>query len=120
MDERLEKALKFSNFMVTLNNQKRMLKEKYYEDLLYFSNGCQFSVTKELITFVGLLIDKGNDTDIVLTDDNDIPAKISDLTKFYDNILDLYFSAANEYFTNYEKLKQSRKIESLVDYDEAN
>ena len=29
MDERLSKALEFSNYMVTLNNQKRILKEKY-------------------------------------------------------------------------------------------
>ena len=31
MDERLKKALDFSNYMVTLNNQKRVLKEKFFE-----------------------------------------------------------------------------------------
>ena len=31
MDERLEKALEFANYMTTLNNQKRVLKEKFYE-----------------------------------------------------------------------------------------
>ena len=31
MDERLEKALDFSNYMLTLNNQKRLLAEKYQE-----------------------------------------------------------------------------------------
>ena len=51
MDERLEKALEFSNYMLTLNNQKRLLTEKYQEELLYFYNGCQFTVTKELINF---------------------------------------------------------------------
>ena len=33
MDEKLEKALDISNYMITLNNQKRLLKEKYYENL---------------------------------------------------------------------------------------
>lgn len=117
MDERLEKALNFSNYMVTLNNQKRVLKEKFYEDLIYFSNGCQFTITKELITFVGLLVDKGNTSNIVLADDNNIPAKISDLEKFYEDILDRYFSASNNYYNSYEELKKNRKVESLVDYE---
>jgi len=48
MDERLEKALEFSNFMVTLNNQKRILQEKYEQDIIYYIDGCQFTVNKEL------------------------------------------------------------------------
>ena len=117
MDERLEKALNFSNYMVTLNNQKRMIKEKYYEDLIYFNSGCQFTITKELITFVGFLIQTGNDSDIVLTDDNDIPAKINDLNKFYEEILNIYFTASNTYYLKYEDLKKNRKVEALVNYD---
>ena len=31
MDEKLEQALDISNLMVTMNNQKRLLKEKYKE-----------------------------------------------------------------------------------------
>jgi hypothetical protein len=117
MDERLDKALKFSNYMVTLNNQKRVIKEKFFEDLLYFNNGCQFTVTKELITFVGLLIERGNDTDVVLTDDNDIPAKISDLNQFYEDVLNIYFKASNDYHTKYEDLRKNRSVEKLVDYE---
>ena len=33
MDERLEKALDFSNYMITLNNQKRVLRERFEEGL---------------------------------------------------------------------------------------
>ncbi len=32
MDERLEKALDFSNYMVTLNNQKRLLAEQFDQE----------------------------------------------------------------------------------------
>tara|TARA_B110000503_G_scaffold99799_1_gene149279 strand:+ start:14159 stop:14518 length:360 start_codon:yes stop_codon:yes gene_type:complete len=117
MDERLEKALDFSNYMVTLNNQKRLLKEKYYESLLYFANGSQFTVTQELITFVGFLVDKGNTEDVVLTDDNTLPSKITNLEKFYDDIIDVYFAASNEYHEGYERLKKNRKTESLVEYN---
>lgn len=118
MDERLEKALEFSNYMVTLSNQKRMLKEKYYEDLIYFQNGCQFTITKELITFVGLLVSTDNNTDVVIVDDNDIPAMIKNLNDFYENILDVYFTASNEYNTEYNKLKTKRSVNKLVDLDE--
>ena len=31
MDERLEKALDFSNFMVTLNNQRKLIYEKFLD-----------------------------------------------------------------------------------------
>ena len=31
MDRRLEKALEFGNYMATLNNQKRLLKEKFLD-----------------------------------------------------------------------------------------
>ena len=118
MDERLEKALEFSNYMVTLNNQKRLLTEKYYEDLLYFHSGCQFTVTKELITFVGMLISNSNDSDIVLVDDNNSPISIDNLNTFYENILDVYFTASNEYNTKYTELKKKRSVEKLVDIDE--
>jgi hypothetical protein len=118
MDERLSKALEFSNYMVTLNNKKRLLKEKYFEELAYYTGGCQFSVTKELITFVGFLIQNGRDSNIVLTDDNDIPIKIEDLSQFYEDILDVYFAASNGYYAEYEKIKTNRSVEKLVDYEQ--
>jgi hypothetical protein len=118
VDERLKKALDISNYMVTLNNQKRLLKEKFYEDLIYFDSGSQFIVTQNLITFVKLLIESGYDTDVVLIDDNDTPVKINNLVIFYQNILDVYFKSANEYMYEYEKIKKNRTIEKLVNYDE--
>ena len=118
MDERLSKALDFSNYMVTLNNQKRVFKEKYYQSAVHYFNGGQFAVTKELITFVSMLISKGNDSDIVLLDDNDTPIKIKDLIKFFDDIMDIYFTATNEYQTEYEKIRTKRTVSGLVDYEQ--
>lgn len=118
MDERLEKALDISNYMVTLNNQKRLLKEKFYENLLYFDSGSQFIVTQQLITFVKLLIESGYNMNIVLIDDNDIPVKIKNLESFYENILDVYFKAANDYVNEYEKIRKSRTVEKLVNYEQ--
>lgn len=116
MDERLEKALEFSNYIVTLNNQRQLLKEKFFEDLLYFIDGCQFTIDRELVSFVGYLIDKGQ-TEAILIDDNSIPAQVKDLQSFYDDITNQYFSASNEYYTEYFNLKTNRSVEKLVDYE---
>lgn len=116
MDERLNKALNFSNFMVTLNNQKRLLKEKFEESLLFFYNGSQFTVSKELITFVNLLKEKGIET-AVLIDDNNLPVEVLDISDFLDSILNSYFTASNEYLIEYEKIKKNRKIIDLVEYN---
>ena len=43
MDSRLDKALEFSNYMTTLNNQKRLLWENYQQNLVYYFNGGKFT-----------------------------------------------------------------------------
>jgi hypothetical protein len=117
MDERLKKALELSNFVVTLDNQKRLLKEKYHGSLLYFYKGSQFTVTKELMSFVAMLVSRENIEDVVLTDDNDIPASISNLEEFQDDIFEVYSTASNQYHAQYEELKKKRGTGKLVDYD---
>jgi hypothetical protein len=117
MDERLSKALDFSNYMVTLNNQKRVLKERYREQTVYYHAGGQFTVTKDLITFVNMLVERGNDEDIVLVDDNETPIMIKNLDDFLSELLDTHFTAANEYHAEYEKLRKNRSVEKLVEYE---
>jgi hypothetical protein len=116
MDERLEKALDFSNYMLTLNNQKRLLAEKYQEGLIYFHNGSQFTVTRELITFVSVMISAEQD-EVVVIDDNSIPCLVNDINEFYGELLNTYTTASNDYYTEYTKLKKNRSVEKLVNYD---
>jgi hypothetical protein len=51
MDDKLKKALDFSNYMITLDNQKRILKEQYQDNLTHYFNGGKFTVTQQLISF---------------------------------------------------------------------
>src|SRR6056300_927210 len=117
MDERLQKALDFSNYMVTLNNQKRVLKEKYREQSVFYYGGGQFTVTKDLVTFVNMLVERDNTQDIVLIDDNETPIMVADLEEFLSDIVDVYFTAANEFHSEYDKLRKNRSVEKLVDYE---
>lgn len=116
MDERLEKALDFSNYMVTLNNQKRLLAETYQQKLIHFYNGSQFTITRELLTFVSVMVNAEQD-EVVITDDNNIPCLVKDVDVFYEEILEKYTIASNEYHSAYLKLKTSRSVEKLVNYE---
>ena len=116
MDERLEKALDFSNYMLTLNNQKRLLAEKYQESLIHFYNGSQFTITRELITFVSIMV-SSDQNEIVITDDNNIPCMVENLEDFYGEIISKYTTASNDYYSAYLKLKTNRSVEKLVDYE---
>lgn len=117
MDERLKKALDFSNYMVTLNNQKRVLEEKYNQELLYYHDGSQFTVTRELINFCYTLLSTGN-TEVVLVDDNKLPVQVTNLEEFHSNVLDVYFTASNSYYNEFVELKQKRTVGKLVGANE--
>lgn len=114
MDSRLEQALEFSNYMTTLNNQKRIIREKFLENCIHYLNGGKFSVNRELITFCHTLI-QSNQTSAILIDDNDTPVEVEDLQKFLEDILDIYFKYSYEYFDQYSDIKKNRSIQGLVD-----
>ena len=114
MDDKLLKSFEIANFMTTLANQKKVFYEEYQQNCIYFFDGATFKVTRELINFVKTLIDLGH-TDAVLLDDNNLPVDIPDLATFLDSILSVYASATNAYQTQYQKIKNSRSVESLLD-----
>jgi len=114
MDERLEKALNFSNYMVNLNNQKRVLEETYAQDIIHYFNGAQFTVNKELICFCKIMMLQEQES-VVLVDDNNRPVEIEDLKDFFDEILSIYNEASNSYFVNYTSLvKSKQKMHDVV------
>lgn len=113
MDDKLLKAFDIANFMTTLANQKKVIYEEYQQDCVYFFNGATFKVNRELINFAKTLLDLDH-TDAVLLDDNNLPVDIPDLKVFLDSLLSVYASATNKYQTQYQKIKNSRSVESLL------
>lgn len=114
MDERLQKALDFSNYMITLNNQKRLLQEKYQNDIIYYYNGGQFTISQQLISFCQSLISM-NQTETILIDDNNLPIEIENLKLFSINLYSKYFEASNAYLSEYTKLKHNRSVERIIE-----
>lgn len=114
MDQRLEKALDVSNYMVTLNNQTRLLREQYRENLIHYFNGGQFTITQQLVSFCQSLITL-HQTNTILIDDNGIPIEIEELEDFTSEVVSKYFEASNRFLMEYNKLKTNRSVESIMD-----
>jgi hypothetical protein len=115
MDDRLKKALDFSNYRQTVNIQRKNLKEKLQAKLTYGHAGGVFHIDRSLISFVQLCIDQGRTNGVPLLDSNDNPIMIDDLKVFRDEIFDRYFTASFEYLKEYEVIKKSRTVEKLLD-----
>lgn len=117
MSTRLEQALEFSNYRLTLNNQQATLKAKTQSLLSYSVNGGTFSIDTTLITFCKLLLD-GNHTEAVLLDIYQNPIKV-DLEAFFKEIMSRYFEVTNDYYSEYEKLRKARKVHKVLDLNES-
>ena len=113
MAAKLQTALEFSNYRQTLNNQKEVLKAKTESLLSYSINGGTFTIDRELITFVKVLIDDKHD-DAILLDIYNHPIAI-DLQNFYGEIMSRYFEVTNDYYVEYENIRKARKVSSVLD-----
>ena len=113
MDERLAKALDFSNYRISLFNRKEDIKTRFNTMLLHSCNGGNFKINPELICFAKLLIDSGRN-DAVLIDINGNPVELN-IQSFYTDILSKYVEATNYYNFEYSKLRKSRTVSSIYD-----
>lgn len=114
MDKRLEKALEFSNFLDTQNNQKRIFLKQYKENLIHYTQGHKITVTQQLISFCQSLLAL-EQTSTVLLDDNEIPFDVEDLQEFTKEILGVYIFACRKYSTDFADIKKHRSVEGLID-----
>ena len=109
MDDRLQKALEFSNYRVSLFNIKENIKIKVDTLLTYAINGGIFKATTDLITFTKFIVDTGRNTAVII-DINQNPIEILDILSFHNELVSKYFEATNYYNVEYSKLKKSRSV----------
>jgi hypothetical protein len=82
VDEIVKRAFDIANYAETFSAQKNILKEEFNQALILFQNGGTFTITKELICFVKILIDLPNNKTAVLVDDNHSPIEIDNVEEF--------------------------------------
>lgn len=115
MDERLQKALEFSNYTLTLNNQKRNIKNRVAQLQMVHSDGGVFIANHETISFVKALVDT-EEKNIYMLDSKNNPIKIVNPSELLEKLFSAYFSATNEYASEYEKLRKARNIKQIMDW----
>lgn len=112
MDEKLSQALERSNFMTTFSNQKRLLWEKFQDDLVFYKDGHEIKVTETLLSLCKIHAERNRK--MIITDANNLPFEIDDPETFLDELLDVYANASNAYYTDYNSLRKNRSVEGLV------
>lgn len=115
MDERVEKAFAAANYMATLSNQKRIIKEEFNQKLAFYINGGTFVVTPELITFTKTLVDIGHVKEVTFIDINSMPIVVPDVEKMLEDLVTTYFGAVNEYGAKFAEIKAKRKLSDIVE-----
>lgn len=117
MDERLQKAIEFSNYRQTLNNQINALKIQSEAQLVYSINGGSFDISQSLLGFVSYLV-SNNQESAVLLDKNNIPVRIDNLEKFLSDITTRYFEVTNYYLEKYEEVRKSRSVKKIINLED--
>jgi hypothetical protein len=115
MDERLEKALAFSNYRITIENKRIALKRRFASMLVVHNNNGMFAADAATISFVAALIDAGY-TDSVLIDQKNAPIEVADLVTFKAELIDTYYKATNEYASEMKKLSKARDVKKAMDW----
>lgn len=117
MDKRLQEALDFSNYRLTLSNQKNNLKQRAEVQKLVNHNNGIFTATVEQMGYIGYLVSSGAEQQVFL-DNNETPILVKDLPVFLEKLNSAYTMAMNEFFVENEKLKRQRNVKSLVNLNE--
>lgn len=115
MDERLEKALDFSNYRLTIETQKRNLKARLEALQTFMYNNGTWRADTNTIAFVHALIASGN-TEAIIQDSRGNPVIVSDLSDFFTHLISTYNQSMNEFSIESGKLAKARNIKKIMDW----
>ncbi len=104
----LEQALSFANYQYTLTKERKLLAQKFQENIVLAHNGGLFKVTPEFVA--GL---KAVRSEWAL-DINNNPVKIEDLDAFILEAQLVWEKAITEYGNEFTALRSKRNVKSLV------
>ena len=115
MDERLEKALEFSNYRMTIENQKKNLKTRVDTLQTFMYAKGTWKADQHLISFVQSLLDNKYENAIIVDSRNN-PIQIDDIHDFKLVALEKYNAAMNEFLVESNKLAKARNIKKVMDW----
>lgn len=115
MDERLEKALEFSNHRMTVETQRKNLLQRVETLQTVHYGGGSFKADEVLIAFTKAMVDNETET-FILKDLRENPITIADPVGFLEKIISSYNGAMNEFSVESKKLSKARNIKTIMDW----
>jgi len=115
MDERLEKALEFSNYRATIETQKKNLQMRVETQQTVHYNGGSFCADQTLIAFTKAQLDLDAES-FVVVDLRNKPFTIDDPQDFLEKLVSAYNAAMNEYVNEEKRLTRMRNVKTIMDW----
>lgn len=117
MDERLEKALDYSNFRMILTTRQKNLKTLMENRLNLSYQGGFFKINENLLSLLFIVVASDLD-EFIFIDSNDIPILVEDTKDFMKTVMETYRDALAKYYRDYQKIDQTRDIRKVIDWNE--
>lgn len=111
-DKKLNEALAFANYRLTLQVQRQNIEARVEAALLISYNGAMFKASQELINFVGLRTIRGEQ--ILVEDNSNNVTVIDDGNDFLKTLLNAYDSAMQLKQEEQKRLKSARSTAKIV------
>jgi hypothetical protein len=108
LQSHIESALSFAQYQTTINQQRRLLKDKFESDTIFAYNGSLFKLSQEWLGS----FDVDNNWCI---DVNGNPAYIENPTEFLLSARSVYHAALKIYGEEFSKLRSQRTVKALTD-----
>lgn len=115
MDERLQKALEFSNYTLTINNQKQNIRNRIAQLQIVHYSGGVFVANQETIAFLKAMIDLDHKSTVVV-DSKGNPINIAKMNELLEKLVSAYVSSTTEYEVEMNKIKKARNIKTIMDW----
>ena len=111
-DKKLNEALAFANYRLTLQVQRQNIEARVEAALLISYNGAMFKASQELINFVGLRTIRGEQ--LLVEDNSNNVITIEDGNDFLKTLLGAYDSAMQLKQEEQKRLKSARSTAKIV------
>jgi hypothetical protein len=111
-DKKLNEALAFANYRLTLQVQRQNIEARVEAALLVSYNGALFKATQQLINFVALRVTRNES--LLVEDNSSNVITIADPIEFLKLLLDSYDSAMQLKQSEQQRLKSARSTAKIV------
>ncbi len=115
MDERLEKALAFSQFRVTIENRRTAIRRRFETMLMVHHDDGLFRADAITMSFINTLMDEEH-TSAILIDEKQNPIEVKDLKVLKEKLFNAYFEATNEYTSEVKSLAKARDVKKAMNW----